>query len=89
MNPASTPLILHNLFSKLPHFIPQCRICFCECCYFMSLLGLWELPGKFRAVPVRAREMREVDELVRGGHMCRTAQGGEWCKESSWPWGGG
>lgn len=33
----------------------------------MSLLSLWELPGKFRAVPVRAREIREADELVRGG----------------------
>lgn len=42
----------------------------------MSLLSLWELPGKFRAVPVRAWEMREADELVRGGHTCRTAQVG-------------
>lgn len=38
----------------------------------MSLLSLWELLGSFRAVPVRAREIREADELVRGGHMCRT-----------------
>lgn len=32
----------------------------------MSLLSLWELPGKFRTVPVRAKEIREADELVRG-----------------------
>lgn len=66
MNPISAPLILHDLFSKLAHFIPQCTICFCECCYCMSLLSLWELPGKFRTVRVRAKEIREADELVRG-----------------------
>lgn len=69
MNPASTRLILHNLFSKLTCFIPQCMICFCECCYCMSLLSVWELPGKFRAVlsePGRAgRQMSWWEEVTQ------------------------